>query len=841
MMANNQNFDLKISFSADLGNTGVVFRQVHQNIATSFGNLGSTITGTGAVAKKGLDELGNSAGNNAKKHTDANTQIGVSQQSLAEKIEEKINQMKAAYAQLAVAIAAVATAIAGAKWLDGLISKQGDANESVYKLSQSLNISLQSASVYKEALEDIGLESDVLIRASRLLGRQISNDSLAFKQYGISLKDNKGEFKSTDTIMQDVIKKFKELGNQTATNTFGGKVFSRSFNEVRGIVRLTAESLEHARQRAEEFGLILTQGQLEATRKYKVAQEDANDVMQEFSKQLAFRIIPIMSDFLKQLDDSREALKAFGLAIQMVLIVINLFFKALAAGWYVAELAYLSFMATLDRVAGAFANVTYLMLDTITRGAEEATAVFMAQEAKRISNSNANFTTYFSEFRRKTAQQVVDIQNMFAGLEKAEKIISGDEGGKPAPKFIDPREAEAQMKELMLQLAKEEADINAETIYSMEERNSRLISLYEKYIQQKITAIEFEGTLEKQASVTLNGKLTSLLESRGQKELALFESNRNALFEIKNREYAEEERQIERSYALGEITEQQKLDSLGQILSKREELTKMHYFALDVLATGDSLKQQAVEKETLAAYAELMKKRTMLAEINADRMKIINKKMATDFVNAFQSGFKGIISGTQSFTEGMRSIFNGLLDIFDEIIWGMVRQWILGEEAKTAASVFGFELIAGLTAAFYALMEALGWESVGKKVLQEETKGTATIWGEWGAYPPIAIALTAGLIGILAGLAFSAKGGWDSVPFDGAMTSLHKGEMVLPQNLAEKVRNMTETKPSQNITYNINAMDAQSFKSFASKNKSILFNTHNSALRDGLQYGVRGV
>ena len=90
-MANNQNFDLKVSFSADLGNTGVVFRQVHQNIATSFGNLGSTITGTGAVVKKGLDDVGSSASNNAEKHKEANKQIVDSSATMADQLKNGFN------------------------------------------------------------------------------------------------------------------------------------------------------------------------------------------------------------------------------------------------------------------------------------------------------------------------------------------------------------------------------------------------------------------------------------------------------------------------------------------------------------------------------------------------------------------------------------------------------------------------------------------------------------------------------------------------------------------------------------------------------------------------------
>ena len=43
----------------------------------------------------------------------------------------------------------------------------------------------------------------------------------------------------------------------------------------------------------------------------------------------------------------------------------------------------------------------------------------------------------------------------------------------------------------------------------------------------------------------------------------------------------------------------------------------------------------------------------------------------------------------------------------------------------------------------------------------------------------------------------SAAGGWDNVPFDGAITELHKNEMVLPASIASPLRNMV-TAPAAN-------------------------------------------
>ena len=840
MMANNQNFDLKVSFSADLGNTGVVFRQVHQNIATSFGNLGSTITGTGAVVKKGLDDVGTSAGNNAQKHLDANRQIGDSTISMSQQLQNGFNGIQTAFGKLGMAMASIGAVIGGSNWLLGMITSTQEASKEIYKLSKMLNISLEDATKYKEALEDIGLETDVLVRASRLLIRQIGQDSTVFKQYGITLKDTEGNFKSTEKILTEVVDKYRELGNTTEANTFGNKIFSRSFSEVQSITRLSSEVLKEAIARNKEYNLVLTGDQLKALRAYHKQQEDANDVMQEFAKTITFYIMPMMKEFLKGLEANRDTLRDLAELTRGFIFVCITLGKVIAVvlyafryGWEVTASAVIF---AIDSIGLAFSFVSAQMFGDVNKQIEVQSKILSS-----FNKFKGEQITSINDFTKKATDSAEGYMRMLEEMVDSELTLKRKGKEEELPKSGDPVGAEEKMKAQMALLASEEAKINKETIGNATERNSQLLALYTKYYSQLSSVTTFGNALVLQAQTELTSKLTALGEQGAQRVIAIGESNLKNFVDVNEQEFAEAERQEQRKLGLGQQTEAQTTANLAKILNDRIQTYKLYYSALRLLNANDKDTLLKLKEEENLKLKLLLTQRGILYEKETDKLAIVNRKMGADFVNAFQSGFKGILSGTKNFTEGIRSMWSGLLDIFDEIIWGMVRQWILGEEAKTTASAFGFELIAGLTTAFHALMSALGWESVGEKVLQEETKGTATRWGEWGAYPPIAIALTAGLIGILAGLAFSAKGGWDSVPFDGAMTSLHKGEMVLPQNLAEKVRNMTETKPSQNITYNINAMDAQSFKSFASKNKSILFNTHNSALRDGLQYGVRGV
>lgn len=839
-MANSNNFDLKIAFSADLGNTAVVFRNVHSELTSSFGNLQGTVASSGNAIRSNMQQTGQTAKDNADNHKQANEKIIASTDSMASKLKDGFNGIQTAFGKLGMAMATIGTVIGGGGWLLGMITKTQEASVEIAKLSLLLNISLADASAYKEALEDLGLDTDTLVRASRLLTRQIGQDSSALKQHGISLKDTNGEYKTTEKILTEVIDKYNQLGNTIEANAFANRVFGRSYTEVQPMLRLTSEKLVEAKERAKEFNLVLTKDQLTALRAYKKSQEDANDVLEEFGKTMTFYLMPILQEVFKGMEANRDVFQAFAWTIREIVLGIVLGGKAIAITFYVLKGILLQ---TVDIVTYLIEQIAYGFTFLGASIVRNTNLIEKSQNA--LAESTAKFTTNYAKRTTDMWKQVTDSAkgyvDMFKRIEESERVLKG--GGEEAkiPKGGDPKTPEDQIKEKMLKLAKEEAGILAETTTNLMERNALLLKKYEDYQSELAVLNKKFGDLTIQSQTELSNKITSIYEGLEKAGFARSEAIFKHKVELNEQELDQEERLVERQKTLGDITQEQLTQKLEKILDKRIENYKKYYDVLRKLHGEDSDYLLRLKQEETNKLIQLEKRRTQLQETQNNVLRANSKKMANDIVNSFESGLKGMLSGTKSFAEGMRSIFDGLMNLVDEIIWSMVREWILGEEAKTAASVFGFDTIATLSAIFHKLMVALGWESTAEGVAQAGVKGQANIWAEWGAYPPFAIALTAGLLGILAGLAFSAEGGWDSVPFDGAMTELHKGEMVLPRNLAEKVRNMAEPQPSQNITYNIQALDAQSFKAFASKNKGILFNTHNSALRDGLQYGVRGV
>lgn len=143
-------------------------------------------------------------------------------------------------------------------------------------------------------------------------------------------------------------------------------------------------------------------------------------------------------------------------------------------------------------------------------------------------------------------------------------------------------------------------------------------------------------------------------------------------------------------------------------------------------------------------------------------------------VQAMGQGIKGMITGTMTFGQAMAKIGESILDVFISVGERMVENWIVnlivGQTQQAVTGVAQVTSNAAVAAsgayAATAMIPIVGPELAPAAAI--------TAFGGAMAYAPLA----------------SAYGGWGEVPYDGAMTQLHKQEMVLPANLANPLRSM---------------------------------------------------
>lgn len=232
------------------------------------------------------------------------------------------------------------------------------------------------------------------------------------------------------------------------------------------------------------------------------------------------------------------------------------------------------------------------------------------------------------------------------------------------------------------------------------------------------------------------------------------------------------------------------------------------------------LRQIEVLKKQHDQRIRLLEKQDEAADRAAERQRFQQKRQAFQGIaQAWGESISKMLTLQQGFGMTVRGLWDALLGSFQQMIARMIQQWILAmltKEAVSAASEKKAVLRDAMAAARGAFKAVVGIPVVGPILA------------------PIAAATAFAAVG-----AFSAKGGYDVPDLagpgidgkGGQVGVVHPREMVLPADLADKVR----TGSGGETHIHIHTMDTRSMARFARDNGRHLAAGVKQAVRDGFR------
>lgn len=274
---------------------------------------------------------------------------------------------------------------------------------------------------------------------------------------------------------------------------------------------------------------------------------------------------------------------------------------------------------------------------------------------------------------------------------------------------------------------------------------------------------------------------------------------------------------------------------IAEIDAKVEQLKAAHYAKLAQMSGANNLQQ--VKDAGAAASAMQAQWTSVLAPITG----------------GFSTMIQSMVNGTSTFKQAWANMGMSLESAMMGWVTKMVTTWVAHELAKTAATMLGTTT---RTTAQVAGDQVTLASSAMTSISQIAMHAAVAAAGAYAAIASIPIvgpvlapvAAAAALAGVLAlGKAiFSAQDGWAQVPYDGAMTELHKDEMVLPASIASPLRaSLSSIAPAGGgasssgepdgsrpaarggstggpMHVHIHTMDAQSFQQFLDSNQDVV-------------------
>jgi hypothetical protein len=191
-------------------------------------------------------------------------------------------------------IGGLTAVLAGGAAFKEVVSASNAWNGEAKKLSVTLGVTTQQASVMMVAMRHLGVDSDLMTTASSKLSKQVITNSDAFAKLGVKVKDTNGQYRPMTEIMANVNDKLKEIKNPIEQNNVGLQVYGKSWAELRGTLKLTSDEIEKARGKAETLGLIVGPEGVAQTKQYKETMNDMKLVMTSLEVQLGATVLPTL-------------------------------------------------------------------------------------------------------------------------------------------------------------------------------------------------------------------------------------------------------------------------------------------------------------------------------------------------------------------------------------------------------------------------------------------------------------------------------------------------------------------------------------------------------------------
>lgn len=245
-----------------------------------------------------------------------------------EKLKNTLNKVGGAMKKVAgaatIAIGAVG-AIGGAVMKAS--QKYADFGDRIDKMSQKIGMSTRAFQEWDYIMSQNGGNVESLQMGFKTLVTQIegvqkgSKDSIkAFSALGVSVKENNGQFRKADDVFNDVIRKLQKIKDPTQKMILANRLFGRSAAELRPLLNQEAEAIDNLREKANKFGLVISDEDIKNAVKYKDTMDTLSRVFNAKFATVMMQAMPEFTTALEEitqiLNDNQETIEYMGQALK---------------------------------------------------------------------------------------------------------------------------------------------------------------------------------------------------------------------------------------------------------------------------------------------------------------------------------------------------------------------------------------------------------------------------------------------------------------------------------------------------------------------------------------------
>ncbi len=190
------------------------------------------------------------------------------------------------------------------------------------EMSNTLGISTEKASALKVAIGDVYATEEEFNTAVSRVTQSLNKKEETFTKLGVATRDANGNLRPTVDILLDTNTALGKLKAGTDRNLAANAVFGKGWQDLQKVMKLNNTVMQEAEAKAARLGLIVGGDLVEATNRFRAAQNDAEDTFQAMKIAVGQEILPLLTDFNEwAAEDGPAALGVLSGAIKVVITI----------------------------------------------------------------------------------------------------------------------------------------------------------------------------------------------------------------------------------------------------------------------------------------------------------------------------------------------------------------------------------------------------------------------------------------------------------------------------------------------------------------------------------------
>jgi len=540
------------------------------------------ISGDPTGAKKAIDDV-------SKAYAEAAAKMGGSFATLSSGV-----------GAFSTAIATLGAVLAGGALFKGSIAAANDWNSQVVKIAKAMGTTTEQASGMAVALNHLGIESDLVGKASLAMSRNLGNNEEAFTALGVQTRNlTTGAMLPAGEIMAAVNTRLAGIKNGVEQNIAGMSIYGKAWGELRGILRLTSDELKAATERAKDLGLIVGPEAAAQTRAYKEAQRDLKLAYEAMEVQIGNKLLPTMVRLGQWMaGEGRTFVSGFTAAMNVAV------FAAQASSMAVQDMG-----DGLGAIAAQAAAILRGDLDAF-RAIGEARDEQAAKNEAAYEKLKADFGKPLvaeEDVATKRKRLQTDLQTALANLEELRGVASG----KVSAKIVEDDEKQTQARIKNAEKARDALRLaQQESMKDASKASAESVALLEKASGTRANAAE------KAAELRAQNQDATLSQLRNVTDLAKLSdsANEGALLAKMAAQFGRTQRAAQ--LADQAVKDAERAQKLTDKLSDPEQKASALERVAEAQATADEARAEIKKKEAVDLEQKSIEQSASLADLN---------------------------------------------------------------------------------------------------------------------------------------------------------------------------------------------------------------------------------